>query len=72
MPVKITNASDARSNYHIEIAADRPDGSGITTGTAYAFLEPGQTTELRADFYHPDRLPKDTVFKLLTGERTAS
>jgi hypothetical protein len=73
MPVKITNTSDARSNYHIEIAADRPDGSRITTGTAYAFdLEPGQTTEQRADFYHPDGLPKDTVFKLLTVERTAS
>jgi hypothetical protein len=54
MPVKITNTSDTRSNYHIEIAADRPDGSRITTGTAYAFdLEPGQTTEQRADFYHP-------------------
>jgi hypothetical protein len=47
-PVKITNTADARSNYHIEIAADRPDGSRITTGTAYAFdLEPGQTTEQR-------------------------
>jgi hypothetical protein len=73
VPVKITNNSEKRSNYWIEIAADRPNGSRITTTTVFAQgLEPGQTTEQHADFYTTERLPADTVFNVLTVERTAS
>jgi hypothetical protein len=52
LPVKVTNNSAKRSDYTIEIAADRPDGSRITTGWAHVRqLEPGQTTEVEAQFW---------------------
>ena len=35
-------------------------------------LEPGQTTKQDAEFYATDRLPADTVFKVLLVERTPS
>jgi hypothetical protein len=35
-------------------------------------LEPGQTTKQHAEFYVAEKLPADTVFKVLRVERTAS
>jgi hypothetical protein len=76
MPVTITNKSDKRSDYWIEIAADRPDGTRITTGSLSVYnLEPGQSTTQDALFWandDPGALPHDTVFKLLSVQRTVS
>jgi hypothetical protein len=73
VPVAITNHSEKRSDYSIDVAADRPDGSRITTTiVTVTGLEPGQTTEQHAEFYVAEKLPADTVFKVLRVERTAS
>jgi hypothetical protein len=73
VPMTITNSSQKRSNYWIDIAADKPDGSRLkTTWVSVNGLEPGQSTKQKSEFYFGEDVPEDAVFKLLKVERTAS
>lgn len=68
---KVTNNSEKRSDYSIDVAIESPDGS-VRHDQAFLWvenLEPGQSTEIRSSF---DDAPRDSVPVLKTVQRTAS
>jgi hypothetical protein len=69
--VTVTNQSEKRSDYYIEITADAVDGSRVDfTNVAVYSLDPGQTTQESALFTND--LPPDVTFRVVQVQRTAS
>lgn len=71
LPVTVTNHSEKRSNYSIEIAANAVDGNRVDfTYVAVMSLDPGQTTTEQAMF--TEDLPAGTTFHVIQVQRTAA
>lgn len=71
LPVTVTNHSEKRSDYSIEIAADAADGSRVDFAYVLVMsLDPGQTTTEQAMF--TEDLPAGTAFHVIQVQRTAS
>jgi len=71
LPVTVTNHSEKRSDYYIEIAANDAAGDRVDFGNVLVMgLEPGQSSVEQAMFTND--LPAGTSFKVIQVQRTAS
>lgn len=72
VPVTVTNPSEKRSNYWIEIAAEAPDGTTKYDDTIVVVnnVEPGQSAVETAMFF--SEMPEGTVFVVKEVERTSA
>lgn len=71
LPMTITNSSDKRSTYFIELSAESPDGATQldTTFASAQNVEPGQAAQTDAMF--TKTLPAGTVFVVKSVQRTS-
>jgi len=71
LPVTVTNHSEKRSDYYIEIAANDAAGNRVDFGNVLVMgLEPGQSSVEEAMFTND--LPAGITFKVIQVQRTAS